>query len=155
MVQDTRRRRLKPHSFSIANDNWRKTYENDFTEPTGRKEQVDPGLDLGHLDVETWRDDARLVESTIQLNDDLSGTMVVDYLKFANVACKEGVVGSVVRIISWPEKRAWRVDLGKKGHLPWRCITLRNFTTTLDEGRISTWRFPRRSALTMLFCNII
>jgi hypothetical protein len=92
MVQDTRRRRLNPHSFSIANDNWRNTYEDDFPEATGRKEQVDPRLDLVHLDVETWRDDPRLVESTIQLNNDLSGTMVVDYLKFTDVAYNEGVV---------------------------------------------------------------
>ena len=34
---------------------------------------------------------------------------------------------------------------------PCRCMTLRNLTTTLDEGLMSTWRFPRRSALTMLF----
>jgi hypothetical protein len=32
-------------------------------------------------------------------------------------------------------------------------MTLRNLTTTLDEGRISTWRLPRRSALTMFFWN--
>ena len=30
-------------------------------------------------------------------------------------------------------------------------MTLKNLTTTLDEGLIRTWRFPRRSALTMLF----
>ncbi len=25
---------------------------------------------------------------------------------------------------------------------------------TFDEGRMRTWRFPRRSALTMLFCTL-
>lgn len=34
---------------------------------------------------------------------------------------------------------------------PCFCITPRVLTTTLEEGRMSTWRFPRRSALTMLF----
>src|SRR6266576_2644302 len=29
-------------------------------------------------------------------------------------------------------------------------MTLRNLTTTLEEGLIRTWRLPRRSALTML-----
>ena len=29
-------------------------------------------------------------------------------------------------------------------------MTLRNLTTTFDEGRMRTWRLPRRSALTML-----
>jgi hypothetical protein len=37
--------------------------------------------------------------------------------------------------------------------VPWRCMTLRNFTTTFDDGRMRTWRFPRRSALTMLLCK--
>ena len=32
-------------------------------------------------------------------------------------------------------------------------MTLRNFTMTFDEGRMSTWRLPRRSAFTMLFCD--
>lgn len=57
-----------------------------------------------HLNVETWRDHACLVESAVQLNDDLSGTVVIDYLKFTNVAYKEGVVGSAVGIISWPRE---------------------------------------------------
>lgn len=35
-------------------------------------------------------------------------------------------------------------------YIPCFCITLRNFTTTLDDGRMRTWRFPRRSAFTML-----
>ncbi len=30
-------------------------------------------------------------------------------------------------------------------------MTLKNLTTTLDEGRMRTWRLPRRSALTILF----
>lgn len=93
---------VNPHSFSVANHSWCDTYEDDVPEPTGRKEQVDPRLDLGHLDVETRRDDARLVESAIQLNDNLSGTMVIDYLKFTDIACKEGLV---VGFVSW--SRRW------------------------------------------------
>lgn len=147
---------VNPNFFNVANGNRRNTYEDDIPESTGRKEQVDPGLDLVHLNVETWRDHARLVESAIQLNDDLSGTVVIDDLKLANVAYKESVVGSADGIISWPRERqrdALTTGHSKRGHSPWRCITLRNLTTTLDEGRISTWRLPRRSALTMLFCN--
>lgn len=33
-------------------------------------------------------------------------------------------------------------------------MTARTLTTTLDEGRIMTCRFPRRSALTMLFWGL-
>jgi len=36
-------------------------------------------------------------------------------------------------------------------HSPCCCMTLRNLTVTLDDGRTSTWRLPLRSALTMLF----
>jgi hypothetical protein len=39
----------------------------------------------------------------------------------------------------------------KKVDLPCFCMTERTLTTTLEEGRIMTCRFPRRSALTMLF----
>lgn len=74
------------HPLVSPNHNYRSTYQNDVPESTGRKEQIDPGLDLGHLDVEPWRNHARLVESAIQLNDNLSGTVIVDYLKFTNVA---------------------------------------------------------------------
>lgn len=35
---------------------------------------------------------------------------------------------------------------------PCLCMTFKNFMITLDDGRMSTWRLPRRSALTMLFC---
>jgi hypothetical protein len=34
-------------------------------------------------------------------------------------------------------------------------MTLRNLTMTLEDGRMRTWRLPRRSALTMLFYNIL
>ncbi len=35
--------------------------------------------------------------------------------------------------------------------LPFFCITWRNLITTLEEGRMITWRFPRFSALEMVF----
>ena len=62
--------------------------EDDLSERTGGKEQVDPVLDLGHLDVEARGDDARLVEAAVELNDDLAGAVVVDDLEVANVACR-------------------------------------------------------------------
>ena len=50
-----------------------------------------------------------------------------------------------------PMKRKSEENKEKKRYSPWRCMTLKNLTTTLEEGRMSTWRLPRRSALTMLF----
>jgi len=35
--------------------------------------------------VETWGDDTGLVETTVQLNDDLAGTVVVNDLELADV----------------------------------------------------------------------
>ena len=63
-----------------------KTHENDVTERTRGEEQVDPGLDLGNLDVEPGRNDTGLVQAAVQLNDDLARTMVVDNLELADVA---------------------------------------------------------------------
>lgn len=144
---------MNPHPISHANHKREDTYEDDIPETTGREEQVDPGLDLGHLDVKTRRDHARLVQSTIQLNDDFSGAVVINYFEFTDVACRGGVDVSSKFTNSSRKEGQWAI--AKEEHSPWRCMTLRNLTTTLDEGRISTWRLPRRSALTMLFCDTV
>lgn len=39
---------------------------------------------------------------------------------------------------------------GDGGHIPCFCMTCRNLTMTLEEGRIRTWRLPAFSALLML-----
>lgn len=61
--------------------------KDDLTERTGGEEQVDPVLDRVNGDVETRRDDTALVETTVELNDDLAATVVVNELKLADVAC--------------------------------------------------------------------
>jgi len=60
--------------------------EDDDTEPTGRKEQVYPGLDLVRLDVVARRDHASLVETTVQLDDNLARAVVIDDLELADIA---------------------------------------------------------------------
>ena len=62
------------------------THEDDLAERTGGEEQVDPVLDLADLDVEAGRDDARLVQAAIELDDNLARTVVVDDLEVADVA---------------------------------------------------------------------
>ena len=93
------------------------------------------------LDIEARRNDTRFVEMAVELDDDFAWAMVVDDLEFANVSWIE------YKILIQPCRR---VDVCLDCS-PWRCMTLRNLTTTLDEGLMSTWRFPRRSALTILF----
>jgi hypothetical protein len=51
-----------------------------------RQELIDPFLQVGKSDVETWRDDATFVQTTVELDDDFTGTMVIDFLEFADVA---------------------------------------------------------------------
>ena len=40
------------------------------------------------LDVKPGRDDARFVQSAVELDDDFAGAVVVDDFKFAYVACR-------------------------------------------------------------------
>ena len=77
---------------SIRMDFWSwgrlSTHQDDVAEPTRRQEQVDPVLNVAHLDVVARRDDTGLVEAAVQLNDDFSTAVVVDDLELANVSWK-------------------------------------------------------------------
>jgi hypothetical protein len=63
------------------------THHDDDTEGTSGEQQVDPRFDLVGLDVETRGDDTRLVETAVQLDDDLARAVVIDDLELADVAC--------------------------------------------------------------------
>jgi hypothetical protein len=65
----------------------RRRGENDNTKTTSGEEQVDPRLDLGVLDIETRRDDAAFIQSSVELDDYFTRTVVVDDFEFTNVAC--------------------------------------------------------------------
>ena len=69
----------------------KKTHKNDNPKPSSRQQQVDPTLNLVMLDVKPGRDDARFVQSAVELDDDFAGAVVVDDFKFAYVACRERV----------------------------------------------------------------
>lgn len=63
-------------------------------ELTRWKECVGPLLDVKDWDVESWRDDTGLVESSSKVHDDLSSAVVIDDFEFSDVAvlhhdCKE------------------------------------------------------------------
>ena len=66
----------------------KKTHKNNNSKPSSRQQQIDPTLNLVMLDVKPGRDDARFVQSAVELNDDFSGAVVVDNFKFAYVACR-------------------------------------------------------------------
>ena len=69
--------------------------QNDVTERTSGEEQVDPVFDLGQLDVESGRDDSGLVDTTVELNDDLARSVVVNLLELLDVAYRRLFSGSV------------------------------------------------------------
>lgn len=56
------------------------------TKLTGRQELVHPLFHILDLNVIAGRDGATLVQATIQGDDDLAGTMVIDDFKVINVA---------------------------------------------------------------------
>ena len=74
---------------SVTQKSIETTYENNDTEATSGEEQVDPRLDLVDLNVISWRDNASLVQTTVELNNDLSRTVVVDDFEFADVAWED------------------------------------------------------------------
>ena len=51
----------------------------------------DPGPTRIDTDVEPWRDDTAFVQSSVELDDDLPCSVVVDDFKLANVACSLSV----------------------------------------------------------------
>jgi hypothetical protein len=71
---------------------------------------------------------------TIQLHHDLSAAMIVHFFKLADITYKTLVYYA-------PSFFAL------SSNVPWRCMTVRNFTITLELGRMSTWRLPALSAL--------
>ena len=89
VVEDAGRSRLTSgrNELSISRNRIGGTYKDDDTKATSRKEQVDPVLDLVDLHVVARRDDTSFVQTTVQLDDNLAWTMVIDDLKLANVAC--------------------------------------------------------------------
>jgi len=60
--------------------------QNDVTELTRGQQLDDPLLKVANADVVAWRDDTGLVETSVELDNDLAGAVVVNLLKFANVS---------------------------------------------------------------------
>jgi hypothetical protein len=87
VVEDTSGSSLKRKVLSVCSNKCKRkeTYQDDDTKPTSREQQVHPRLNLRNLNVEAGRDNSSLVEASIELDDDLAGTMVIDLLKLANV----------------------------------------------------------------------
>jgi len=59
--------------------------EDDVSKLTRWEELDDPLLKVTETDVVSWGDDTGLVETAVQLNNDLARSVVIDLLKLANV----------------------------------------------------------------------
>jgi hypothetical protein len=71
-------------SFFVVHDTSRGG-QDEVTELTRRQQVLGPLFEISNLDVEAGRDDTTLVQTTSQLDDDLAGTMVIDFFEFTNV----------------------------------------------------------------------
>lgn len=60
--------------------------EDDVAELSGWKNVGNNLLEVIDLDVESRRDDTALVESSVQLNNDLAGSLIVNDFKLVDVA---------------------------------------------------------------------
>lgn len=63
----------------------RASSQNDVSELTRRQQLHHPFLEVSKLDVVSWRDDTGLVEAAIQLDDDFTRPVVVNFFKLANI----------------------------------------------------------------------
>ena len=71
-------------SFFVVHNTSGSSQDN-VTELSGWQQVSSPLFDIGNLNVESWRDNTTLVQSTVQLNDDLTRSVVIDVFKFTNV----------------------------------------------------------------------
>jgi nitrogen regulatory protein PII len=62
--------------------------KDDVTELTRRKQLDNPLLEITELDVVAGVDDTGLVETAVELDDDLAVAVVIDLLELANVTYK-------------------------------------------------------------------
>jgi hypothetical protein len=59
--------------------------EDDETELSGWEDLINELLEILQLEVESWGDDTALVESSVEVNDDLAGSGIVNDLEFVDV----------------------------------------------------------------------
>lgn len=71
--------------------------QDNVTELTSGQQLDDPLLEIGETDVVSGGDDTGLVETAVQLNDNLARAVVIDLLELANVACRKTKLSVMLR----------------------------------------------------------
>lgn len=75
---------LLSSSFFVVHDS-EGSGKDDESKLSRWKQVSNPVFNVFEMDIESWGNDSTLVETTDELNDDLSGAMVVDDFEFTNV----------------------------------------------------------------------
>ena len=60
--------------------------QDNVTELSGWEDLVDESLEVLELEVESWGDDTALVKSSVEVNDDLSGSTIIKDFEFIDVS---------------------------------------------------------------------
>lgn len=60
--------------------------KHDIAELSGWKNLVNKFLEILQFEVESWRDDTALVKSSVEVNDDLSGSTIIKDFEFIDVS---------------------------------------------------------------------
>ena len=60
--------------------------QDNVTELSGWEDIVDELLEVLELKVESWGDDTALVKSSVEVNDDLSGSTIINDFEFVDVS---------------------------------------------------------------------
>lgn len=71
--------------------------QDDVAELTRGEELDGPALEVTELNGVAGADDTALVETAVELDDDLAGAVVVDFLEFTNVAFKNQILARLLR----------------------------------------------------------
>ena len=77
---------LATSRFLVVHDP-RRSRHDDGTEQTRRQQAPDPLLDVVVRQIISRRDDAALVDSPVQLDDNLTRSVIVDVFELVDVAC--------------------------------------------------------------------
>lgn len=115
-----------------------------------REQSCSPTFDFFDTNIKAWAYNPTLVQSPIQLDHDFPSPVVIHILEFTNIPYRAQKHNKPLQ--HWHNLLLYSIRKKKRcWNIPCFCITMRNFMITFDEGRIITWRFPRFSALYMLF----
>ena len=82
-TQDLTRDVLSSGFFVVHNTSG--SGQDNVTELSGWQQVSSPLFNVTDLNVESWGDNTTLVQSTVQLNDNLTGSVVIDVFEFTNV----------------------------------------------------------------------